>query len=314
MPGLRIAFFGTPEIAVPTLERLLASRHRLAIAVSQPDRGRGRGRKTSPSPVSAAAEAAGVPLLRPERVGAVDCVDAPVKSGADLGVVVAFGQFLPKAVREFPRLGYLINAHASLLPRHRGAAPIAHAILAGDRETGVSVMRIEREMDTGSVTHVCSTSIGKDENAGELTERLGRLAADAILAALDGIAGGQARWCEQDAAKVTLAPKIGRDDARLDWREPALALVRRVRAMAPAPGAFTEVAGEPLRILAARADVRSAAGEAPGTVRVDANSGLRIATGNGWLVPASLQRAGARAMPTEAYLRGRDIADGTRLT
>ena len=153
---------------MPTLERLLAGPHRVAGVVSQPDRPRGRGRKLSPSPVAERALAAGVPLLRPERVGDAGVVAALRELAPDLGVVVAFGQFLPKTIRELPRLGYGINAHASLLPRHRGAAPIAHAILAGDAETGISVMRVEREMDAGAVCLVKRTPIGADETTGGL--------------------------------------------------------------------------------------------------------------------------------------------------
>ena len=186
--------------------------------MSQPDRRRGRGRQSSPSPVARAAQAAGLPLLRPERVGAPECVAALKAHTPDLGVVVAFGQFLPRKIRELPSLGYLINAHASQLPRHRGAAPIAHAILAGDTRTAVSVMRVEREMDAGPVCLVCETPIADDDNVGSLTERLGEIAAEAIAAAVDQIAAGTVLWTAQDHANATLAPKIGRHDARLDFR------------------------------------------------------------------------------------------------
>ncbi len=314
-PPLRIAFFGTPEIAVPTLLRLLAGRHEVPVVVSQPDRRRGRGRKTCPSPVSAAAEAAGIPLLRPERVGDAECIDALASHALDLGVVVAFGQFLPKTVRSLPRLGYLINAHASLLPRHRGAAPINHAILAGDSRTGVSVMRIEREMDAGPVARVHETDIGEDEDAGSLGERLGELAAVAIDAAIETIAAGTVHWTEQDAARATVAPKIGKEDARLDFGEPAERLVLRVRAMAPSPGAWTTQAGEPLRILAARSRpfAENEDAEAPGTVRRNAEGRLQIATASGWLLPERVQRAGGKTLDIDAFLRGRPTPDGTLL-
>jgi methionyl-tRNA formyltransferase len=310
--GLRIAFFGTPEIAVPTLRALLASRHSVVSVVSQPDRGRGRGRKLSPSPVASVALASNVPLLRPERVGD-ETVEAALRAAApDLGVVVAFGQFLPKRIRELPRLGYLINAHASLLPRWRGAAALAAAILAGDRRTGISVMRVEREMDAGAVMLVRSCDIEADDDAGSLTERLATLAAEAILEALDGIEAGQVEWRAQDASLATFAPKLERDDAALDFREPAALLARRVRALSPKPGAFTSLRGEPLRILAAHAE--SGQANAPiGAVRVLGSSGgapLRIATGDGWLVPTRVQRAGGAVLSVEAFLRGRSIDDG----
>ncbi len=295
---LRIAYFGTPEIAVPTLERLLEGPHEVCVVVSQPDRGRGRGRKTSPSPVSRAASRRGRPAAAP-RAGGV----ARVPRGAgrstppDLGVVVAFGQFLPRKVRELPRLGYLVNAHASLLPRHRGAAPIAHAILAGDRKTGISVMRVEREMDAGPVALVREIEIGDDEDAGSLATRLAALAAGGHRrSASTRSPGSRIEWTEQDASRATFAPKIGRDDARLDFREPAQALLRRVRAMAPSPGAFTRAGRRapadprrPRRRRAGRRRARQRCGATP----ADA---LRIATGAGWLVPLQVQRAGGSAM------------------
>jgi methionyl-tRNA formyltransferase len=301
---------------VATLERLLAGPHRVAVVVSQPDRPRGRGRKQEPSPVAALALRAGIPLLRPERVGDPE-VEAALRAHApDLGVVVAFGQFLPRRLRELPRLGYLINGHASLLPRWRGAAPIARAILAGDARTGISVMRVEREMDAGAVTQRAELAIGDDEDAGALTARLAALCADAIAHALDAIEAGTATWTPQDTAGVTLARKLEPGEAHLDWREPAAALARRVRAFAPIPGAWSELAGERLRILAARAEPGTAA-DAPGTVRRASESErrfpLRIATGDGWLVPTRVQRAGGRAMDVDAFLRGFALADGTRL-
>jgi methionyl-tRNA formyltransferase len=295
------------------LLRIAASRHEVVLAISQPDRPRGRGRKRSASPVSRAAEEQRIELLRVERVGEPACIEALRASDADLGVVVAFGQFLPKPVREFPRLGFLINAHASLLPRHRGAAPIAHAILCGDRFTGISVMRVEREMDAGPVMLIRETAIDPDENAGQLADRLGDLAADACVEALDQIATGAAQWREQDAELATVAPKLGREDARLDWSQDAESLARRVRAMAPSPGAFSSLDGEPLRILAARAQPGNATGHRPGSVRRDGPEPLRIATGDGWLVPATVQRAGGRALAIEEFLRGRSIPEGKLL-
>jgi methionyl-tRNA formyltransferase len=245
----------------------------------------------------------------------------------DLGVVVAFGQFIPRPVRELPRLGYLINAHASLLPRHRGAAPVARAILAGDRRTGISVMRVEREMDAGPVALVREIEIGPEENAGELSERLGRLAADAIAEAVERIEQGTITWRNQDAARATTAPKLEKAEGRLDWSQPAEALVRRVRALAPRPGAFsglprehdaaTKSEPELLRILQARALPGHGTGaQSPGSVRRGHAAGepaLRIACGEGWLVPLILQRAGGRPMPVEDFLRGRSLTDGTQL-
>ena len=314
---LRLLFFGTPAFAVPTLERLLGGPHPVVAAITQPDRPRGRGQRLSPSPVAAAAERAGVPALRTERVGDPAFVDRLREFDAELGIVVAFGQFLPRQVRELPRAGFLVNAHASLLPRHRGAAPIAWAILAGDAETGISVMRVDREMDAGPVASVRRTPIGDDETTGALEERLAQLAADAIEEAVGRAAAGELRWTEQDHARATLAPKITPEDAHLDWREPAAALARRVRAMAPRPGAWTTWDGERLRILHGRALPAAAPAdraEAPGTVRVcDGATPLRIATGDGWLEPLALQRAGGKPLDRAAFQRGRGLPDGVRL-
>lgn len=309
-------------MAVPTLERLIAGPHEVVVVVSQPDRGRGRGRKRSPSPVSECALGHALPLLRPERVGEPEIVEALRSHAPDLGVVVAFGQFIPKPVRELPSLGYLINAHASLLPRYRGAAPIARVILDGERETGVSVMRVEREMDSGAVSLVRRTEIRERENAAELTERLSQLAADAIAEALDEIAEGRAEWTPQNAALATVAPKIKKSDGRLDWREPTRALVARVHGLAPRPGAFTELpaqepGGEPEMLKILRADALPCdPGEAlpaPGHVRLARSAdepAFRIATGDGWLVPLLVQRAGGKAMDARAFLLGRPIAEG----
>jgi len=309
---VRLLFFGTPEFALPTLEALLAGPHPVVGVVSQPDRPQGRGRKTKASPVSSVAARANVPLLRPERVGD-PAVAAELRGLApDLGVVVAFGQFLPRSVRELPRLGYLINAHASLLPKYRGAAPIQRAILAGESRTGVSVMRVEREMDAGAVAQLRELAIGPEETGGELTQRLAALSAEAVSAVIEQIAQDRVRWTPQPSEGVTLAPKLVAADAVLDFRQSAAALVRRVRALAPAPGAATRIDGERLSILAAHAQSGPVDAE-PGTVRRASETPLRIATGEGWLVPLVVQRAGGRALAIADFLRGRPLVDGVRL-
>jgi methionyl-tRNA formyltransferase len=297
---------------VPTLARLVAGPHAVVAVVTQPDRPRGRGQKVSPSPVAECAARSRIPVLRPERVGEPAFADTLRSFDADFGIVVAFGQFLPKRIRELPRRGYLINAHASILPRHRGAAPIARAILAGDAEAGVSVMRVEREMDAGPSAVVHRTKVGADETTGELTERLAAIAADAIAEAVDLVATDRIVWTPQDDARATLAPKLGPGDARLDFRDAAVALARRVRAMAPRPGAFTTLAGERLRVLAARALDEPCADE-PGTLRIGGAAPLRVATGAGWLAPRIVQRAGGKPLDVEVFLRGNPLADGARL-
>jgi methionyl-tRNA formyltransferase len=253
-----------------------------------------------------------LPLLRPERIGAPEVAEALRAWRPDLGVVVAFGQFVPKRIRELPALGYCINGHASLLPRWRGAAPIARAILAGDARTGVSVMRLEREMDAGPVARRRELAIEPEESAGELAVRLAELTAALVAAVLEEIAEGSVEWKPQDPAQASSAPKLERAEARLDWSESGAALVRRVRAMAPSPGAFTTLDDEPLRILAAHAEP-GPVDAPPGTVRSQPGSPLRIASGDGWLVPRVVQRPGGRPLDVDAYLRGRPIPDGSRL-
>ena len=323
--ALRIAFFGTPEIAVPTLERLIAGPHDVVAVVSQPDRGRGRGRKPSPSPVSEVALREGLPLIRPERIGDDEAVDSLRALEPDLGVVVAFGQFIPKKVRELPRCGYLINAHASLLPKYRGASPIAQAILDGEEETGISVMRIEREMDAGPVALVRRTRIGPQENTAELSARLAELAAEAIEQAVDLIAADAVTWTAQDASGASLAPKLEKADALLDLREEAQALVRRIHALSPRPGGTLRVisgeASDPsgaseeiLKVLRAEAHpFGEGESPAPGTIEQTAGGvALRIATGRGWLLPLTVQRAGGRTMAIDALLRGHVLPKNAR--
>ena len=315
---LRVVFFGTPEIACPTLERLIASRHEVVGVVSQPDRGRGRGRKASPSPVASVALREGIPLLRPEKIGEASAVEAVRAWRSDLGVVVAFGQFLPKTVRELPSKGYLINAHASLLPRHRGAGPIARAILDGDTETGISVMRIEREMDAGPVAAVARIPIGERENTAELSLRLASLAADLIVEVVDEIEAESVVWTPQDAAHATHAPKIEKADAILDLEQSAVALAHRIHALAPRPGAslllIARDAKTELRLLRTQT-AAFAPGERPrpGTVETGApGAPLRIATGEGWLVPLEIQRAGGKALEVANFLRGFPLDDKAR--
>ena len=292
--------------------------------VTQPDRGRGRGRKQSPSPVGQRALSAGVPLRRSDRVGDGETVETLKSLQPDLGVVVAFGQFIPKQVRTLPRLGYLINGHASLLPRYRGASPIAQAILDGQEHTGVSVMRVEREMDAGPVAVARPVKIGTTETTGELTLRLSELAAELLLEAVESIAEKTIRWTEQDHTLASVAPKISRTDGRIDWCQNTAECVRRVNAMAPKPGAFTPLAeadaGE-LKILRASAcpetaEKNSAQPPRPGDLRLADHDGappLRIRTADGWLVPLEVQRSGGKVMEPAAFLRGYPLAEGNLL-
>jgi methionyl-tRNA formyltransferase len=302
-------YFGTPDFAVPALRALAASAHVLVGAVSQPDRPRGRGRAVEDTPVKRAATELGVDVLQPEKVGEDDALAWMRSREPELGVVVAFGQFIPKSVRELPRLG-LINGHASLLPRWRGAAPIEWAIDAGDARTGVSVMRVVREMDAGDVCAARTLAIGPDDTAGDLTPRIADLTAQALVDAVDALAAGTATWTPQDPSRVTLAPKLDRDFAKLDFREPAERLLRRIRAATPRPGVDVELTRSAKRLHIVRARLGAPHGGAarPGALRVESGR-LLLAAGDAWLELTEIQLAGKRPMRAEELLRGFRVPD-----
>ena len=294
---------------MPALRALAASSHTLVGVVSQPDRPRGRGRTLDETPTKRAATELGVAVHQPERVGDEDALAWMRAREPELGVVVAFGQFIPKSVRELPRLG-LINAHASLLPRWRGAAPIEWALDAGDARAGVSVTRVVKEMDAGDVCLVRETEIGANETSGELADRVAELAAQALVAAVDEIASGRATFSAQDPAGVTLAPKLDRGFAKLDFTWPGERILRRIRAATPRPGVDLELtrAGKRLRIVRAclgpahRGDVRH------GSLRVESGR-LMLAAGDAWLELVEIQLAGKRPMRAQELLRGFRVPD-----
>jgi methionyl-tRNA formyltransferase len=307
---MRIVFFGTPEFAVASLERLLHERYDLAAVVTQPDKPQGRSRSTLVEPpVKLAAAKAGLQVLQPERPTGDVFLASLRRLAPDLGVVVAYGHILRRDLLTLPPRG-MINVHASLLPRLRGAAPIQHAILEGDGVTGVSIMRMEEGLDSGPVLLQVDTPIGERETAGELSGRLAELGATALLAALARLEDGTARAEPQDAAAATYAPKVDRDSARLDWTRQPAALARQVRAFDPAPGAWTTHHGAPLKLFGPT--VREDQGE-PGRV-LSAGDDLVVAAGGGALALREVQPAGKTRLPVADWVRGRGIAPGERLT
>ena len=297
---------GSPEFAAASLSALIAAGHEVAAVYSQPPRPAGRGQQPRPSPVQRLAEAKGLPVATPTSLTAAAEQARFAALNLDAAVVAAYGLLLPPAMLRSPRLGCL-NVHASLLPRWRGAAPIQRAILAGDRETGITIMQMDEGLDTGPVLLAERLAIGPDETGASLHDRLAALGARAIVEALDGLAAGRLRPRPQPADGATYAAKLTRNEGRLDWRQPAAVLARRVRALAPWPGAWLEVAGERVKVLAAEA--HAANGE-PGRVIDDR---LTVACGEGALRLTTLQRAGKAALPAEAFLRGFRLAPGTML-
>ena len=303
---LRLAFMGTPDFAAPTFLALLAAGHEIACVYTRAPRPAGRGQRERPSPIHALAAERGLAVRTPRTLKDAAEQAAFAALGLDAAVVVAYGLILPQAVLDAPRLGGL-NLHASLLPRWRGAAPIARAIMAGDAETGVMAMQMEAGLDTGPILAERRVAIGADETAGELHDRLAALGAPLMVEALDGLAAGRLFPRPQDEAGATYAPKLDKAEARLDWRRGAAELHRLVRGLSPFPGAWFEAGGA--RVKALRATLADGAGE-PGAVLDDR---LTVACGDGALRLTELQREGRGPLPSEAFLRGFPLGPGQRL-
>ena len=305
---MRIVFFGTPEFAVPSLEALLRERQVIAGVVTQPDKPQGRSRSTLvPPPIKLVAERERIPVLQPERPIGDLFLASLRRLEPELGVVVAYGHVLRSEVLTVPTHG-MINVHASLLPRWRGAAPVQRAILAGDEETGVSIMRMEEGLDTGPVFHRVATTIGPEETAGALAARLAVLGAAALGTVLPLLSGRSITAEPQDATVATYASKIERETAHLDWGGDAATLARQVRAFDPSPGAWTTHAGTPLKLFGASASTESGA---PGTV-LAADQRLVVACGRGALTLREVQPAGRNRLSVDEWVRGRGVRVGER--
>lgn len=296
---LRVVFAGTPEFSVPCLEACRASGADVVAVYTQPDRPAGRGRKLTPSPVKQAAVAAGIAVEQPESLKSDEARATLAAYAPDLMVVVAYGLILPRKVLTIPRLGCW-NVHASLLPRWRGAAPIQRAILAGDTESGVDLMQMEAGLDTGPVLLERRTPISRDDTGGTLHDRLSALGADVLTEGLTRVMSGEALVAQaQPEEGVTYAHKLDKAEARLDFARPAIELERQVRAFDPWPVAEGEIAGETLRVWAARAIDGSGA---PGSVLNVSRDGIDVACGEGALRITSLQRAGGKRITAADYL------------
>lgn len=303
--SLAVAFAGTPDFAVPALDAIAASRHRLAVIYTQPDRPAGRGRRLTASPVKERALALGLPVEQPATLRAAAAAATLAAHAPDVMVVVAYGLLLPPEILAVPPRGCL-NIHASLLPRWRGAAPVARAILAGDAVTGVCVMRMEAGLDTGPVMLRREVPVAPRETAGELQARLAEAGAALIVAALDRLAAGEAEFEPQDPARATLAPKLAKAEARLDWREPAVVLARKVRALNPWPVAETSIDGAQLRIHEAEV-VAGESGDVPGTILRAGADGIVVMTGEQALALRRVQLPGRRVVSAIELANARQL-------
>ena len=313
---MKVVFFGTPAFAVPTLERLIASPHEVVAVVTQPDRPRGRGQRVSESPVKQLANAHGIPVLQPQRMKDPPFVDALTAVASDLGVVAAYGRILPDQLLSLPRLR-MINVHASLLPRYRGAAPIHRAVMAGETETGITIIRLVREMDAGPMLRRTTRPIGPDDTSDVLERELAEIGAALLMQTVDDLDHGRASEEQQDHALATPAPRLTKSDGVIDWSLPASRVHNQVRGLHPWPHAFSYLHGA--RYVIRRTALTEPAPPAqagrlrkPGEVGEAAGDRLIVATGMGTAVAIlEIQPEGRRPLPTRAFLAGHPIAVGS---
>lgn len=307
---MRLLFAGTPEAAVPSLRALLESRHDVVAALTRPDAPTGRGRRLASSPVAAVAEAAGIEVLKPARPRDAEFLARLAEISPDCAPIVAYGGLIPKAALDLPKHGW-VNLHFSLLPAWRGAAPVQHAVLAGDDLTGACTFRLEEGLDTGPVYGRLTELIHPTDTSGDLLARLAESGARLLVATLDGIEDGALRAEPQPAEGVSLAPKLTVDDAQIDWSAPALRVDRLVRACTPAPGAWTVFRGERLKVRPVRLDPET---DRLGPGEIDAGrDAVRVGTGSHVVRLGEVQPQGKRAMPAADWARGVRLEPGERL-
>ncbi len=311
MARYRIVFMGTPEFSVPTLRSLHESDHELLAVVTNPDRPKGRGRVLTASPVKEAAIALGYPVLQPVSVKEASFVEALDAYAPDVLVVIAYGRILPAPVLAVPRLGP-INIHASLLPRYRGPAPIQWAIINGDKETGVTTMRMDQGMDTGDILLAARVPIGQEETSETLHHRLASEGARLLLETLDSLAAGTLVPVPQNHSQATYAPFLKKEDGLMDWRKDANALDCFVRGMSPWPGAYTLVGDKRLKVFKAQA-VAKKIRERPGTVLEGFPGDLDVAAGGGILRLLEVQLESGRRLPARDFLMGFPVKSGSTL-
>ncbi len=309
---LRIAFLGTPQFAVPTLQALLVSRHQVCGVVTQPDRPRGRGQQVSNSPVKAITVERGLSLLQPERLSDPGVAVTLRAWGPDLGVVAAYGKLIPEEILSLPRFG-MINVHASLLPKYRGAAPVQRAIIDGERETGVTIMRVEKMLDAGAMLAKVTRPIGPDDTSDAVERDLARMGASLLVDVVEQIASGTQQEELQDFMMSSYAARLTKDEGLIDWSLPASYIHNRVRGLYPWPHAYTYLDRGRLVLLKTRVE-RETADAAPGTIVEISRDALHVATGHGQRIAIEqVQREGGRPLQTREFLAGHSVACGTRL-
>jgi methionyl-tRNA formyltransferase len=309
---MRLVFFGTPEIAVPTLDALVAAGHEIALVVSRPDKPAGRHLEMTTPAVVHAARRHALPSAQPEKLGVDEFYFRLRSLEPDVAVVVAFGRLISPRVLAVPRHGF-VNLHPSLLPRHRGPSPIAWAIASGDRETGVTTMLLDEGMDTGPILLQRRTPIGPKERTPDLEARLATLGAELTVETLAGLEAGTVVATPQDAALATVTPKLGRRDGRIDWSWRAEVLADRSRAFDPWPGLFCNFRGTRVKVHGAEVAPPAPGDEPPGTVLAISSAGVAVRCGAGSIAMLTeLQREGRRRMPADAFILGERVAPGER--
>jgi methionyl-tRNA formyltransferase len=308
-PSWRIVFFGTPSFALPLLETLIQGSDEVVAVVTQPDREKGRGRKVIASPVKEVALKKGLSILQPEKVNEVSFQEKLKGFGADLFVVAAYGQILPKTILSLPKYGAM-NIHASLLPKYRGSAPIAWAILNGEKKTGITTMRMDEGMDTGDILLQSEIPIHEDETTETLHDRLASLGAQLLSETLEKMKKGEIHPTPQDHSKATYAPMLKKEDGQIDWTKGAEEIDRQVRAFHPWPGAYTEWQGQILKIYKGEVRKGKPAGKA-GTVLWVGTDFIEIETGKDSYLLKEVQLEGKRRMSTRDFLSGHPVQVGT---
>ena len=316
---MRIVFFGTPDFAVPSLEGLIASAHTVVGVVTQPDRPRGRGQRVTDSPVKAVARAHNLPILQPDRLRDPESMGALAALSPELGVVAAYGKLIPGEMLQLPRHG-MINVHASLLPKHRGAAPVHRAVINGDAETGVTIMRMVVALDAGAMMATVRRPIGLDETSDVVERDLARLGVAPLLGVIEQLSAGTAREEPQDDSLSTYASRLTKEEGLIDWTLSATAIHNRVRGLYPWPHAYTHIAGSRVIVLKSRvgsdpgSDPRSDPGSDPGTVVGFSADGMVVAAGQSTrLNLLELRPEGRRSMTVRDFLAGHPTPVGTRL-